>query len=408
MIRNMFRFFRISAASVLILLAPTTARISAAEPVSEARVEIRLRSPQTPPGTRIFISGNHVVWGDWFGEPAPMRTATNGWWAWEGSFPLGTELEYKFTLDDGTTAVKFKKGKISVNYRLKVVEINEVSHELDTWMRHVPAWRRRTLEPFSRFANGAINESSGIVRSRRHPGVYWTHNDSGDTARLFPIHMDGSCAAGLTNGIAIRGAENQDWEDLATGPDGAFYIGDVGNNENARTNLTVYRCAEPAALRDEPLQADDWMCIAYPDQDAFPPKHLNFDCEAMWWNEGLYFLTKHRSDTRAKLYRLADWTPGKTAVLEKRDEVDVFGMVTAADLSPDGARLAVLTYDAVWLFPFRPEDDPPLGRSRKWLPIQAEQCEALCFIDNDTLLITSEQGNLFQLPVSELTPFEGS
>jgi hypothetical protein len=64
-----------------------------------------------------------------------------------------------------------------------------------------------------------------------------------------------------------------------------------------------------------------------------------------------------------------------------------------------------ISFAAVWLFPFRPDEEKPLGRDRKWLPILAEQCEALCFLDEATLLITNEQGHLFHLPLSELQPF---
>ena len=37
-----------------------------------------------------------------------------------------------------------------------------------------------------------ITEASGLVASRAHAGVFWTHNDSGDAARLFAIGPGGS------------------------------------------------------------------------------------------------------------------------------------------------------------------------------------------------------------------------
>ena len=33
----------------------------------------------------------------------------------------------------------------------------------------------------------ALNELSGIVKSRRFEDVYWAHNDSGDQPRLFAL-----------------------------------------------------------------------------------------------------------------------------------------------------------------------------------------------------------------------------
>jgi hypothetical protein len=38
--------------------------------------------------------------------------------------------------------------------------------------------------------HGPLKEVSGITRSA-WPGVYWVHNDSGDTGRIFAITLDG-------------------------------------------------------------------------------------------------------------------------------------------------------------------------------------------------------------------------
>ncbi len=46
--------------------------------------------------------------------------------------------------------------------------------------------------------NLAINEASGLAASRRNDGVLYTHNDSGDTGRVFAITTQG-----FTVGILI-------------------------------------------------------------------------------------------------------------------------------------------------------------------------------------------------------------
>jgi len=48
------------------------------------------------------------------------------------------------------------------------------------------------LQVVGKLSFKAIKESSGLVRSRKWSGIYWTHNDSGDQARIFPIRIDGS------------------------------------------------------------------------------------------------------------------------------------------------------------------------------------------------------------------------
>ncbi len=38
----------------------------------------------------------------------------------------------------------------------------------------------------------SIDESSGLSASRAHRGVLYTHNDSGDSARVFAVREDGT------------------------------------------------------------------------------------------------------------------------------------------------------------------------------------------------------------------------
>ena len=40
-------------------------------------------------------------------------------------------------------------------------------------------------ETVATVADDRLDEISGIIASRRNPHVWWVHNDSGDTARIF-------------------------------------------------------------------------------------------------------------------------------------------------------------------------------------------------------------------------------
>src|SRR4051812_21724822 len=95
-------------------------------------------------------------------------------------------------------------------------------------------------------ATPAATELSGLVLSRAHRGVLWTHNDSGDRARGFAIAPDGR----LLGEVAVTGAENFDWEDIAIGPGpgsrDTLYVGDIGDNVAQRSDIAVYRMQEPA------------------------------------------------------------------------------------------------------------------------------------------------------------------
>jgi hypothetical protein len=107
----------------------------------------------------------------------------------------------------------------------------------------------------TRLEDPRIVESSGLALSRRHPGVVWTHNDSGDQARLFAVGSDGRTRAVLT----LTGVEARDWEAVAAGRDDrgrpALFAADIGDNNGVWPEVAVYRVAEPATLRDATVRA---------------------------------------------------------------------------------------------------------------------------------------------------------
>src|SRR5215216_544060 len=115
-----------------------------------------------------------------------------------------------------------------------------------------------------RLEDQRIVESSGLALSRRHPGVLWTHNDSGDKARLYAVGADGQTRATLT----LAGVEARDWEALAAGRDDrgrpALFVGDIGDNNGVWPEVAVYRVAEPATLRDATVPAVRYR-LRYPD-----------------------------------------------------------------------------------------------------------------------------------------------
>ena len=251
-----------------------------------------------------------------------------------------------------------------------------------------------------------LSECSGIVASRRYAGVFWVHNDSGDRARFYAVDSSGE----LLSVVAVDGARNVDWEDIAIDDSGQVYLGDIGNNLNERRDLVVYVVDEPDPHRGPgPLHVPvrRRLPFHFADQETFPDSaHLNFDCEALGWNAGhLYLLTKHRSDTATTLYRLDPWCAGEQ-VAERVGGVRMGSPVTAADCSPDGRLLGVLTYRDVSLFERPAAGDNYLAGRRSRLPISAGQCEGICF-DGDRLLVTSEQRGIYCLPLSALRPPAG-
>lgn len=248
-----------------------------------------------------------------------------------------------------------------------------------------------------------LKESSGFDQSRKVPGRYWSHNDSTGAAQLYVMDVEGKT---LSAPIPVEGARNGDWEDLAIDADGWIWIADVGNNGNARKDLRLYRVKEPGKELPKKLKVDQEWHIRYPDQDAFPPAKRNFDCEALFVVDGtVHLLAKHRADLDAKLYRVDPPKEGsQEAVVTLLGTFPNAGVVTAADLHADGKRLAVLTMLGMWILE-RKEGGSFLEAKRFHFTVpfwSLRLAEAICWIDDETLLIGNEQRNLFQLKAREL------
>jgi len=172
-------------------------------------------------------------------------------------------------------------------------------------------------------------------------------------------------------------------------------IGDFGNNANARRDLTLYILPEPDPYKKKgKVKVEKRITFRFEDQEAFPPRLRNFDCEAMFVRgETVYLLTKHRSDTDTKLYKVVGDTARKLATFP------IGSRVTAADLSPDGKRAVVLTYEYLWLFVGGGEN---IFKGKAYrLPIKLGQCEGACF-DGESVIVTNEAGEVFRIAIAEL------
>lgn len=255
-------------------------------------------------------------------------------------------------------------------------------------------------KPCARLQAPALAEVSGILASRRRPGVFWVLNDSGDRSRLFAIDRQGT----LLSEVRVTGAKNVDWEDLTTDADGYLYIGDFGNNDNNRKDLTIYVIEEP----DPRDPADSVVTVLrripffFPEQHRFPdPENMNYDCEAVFSDNGkLFVLTKHRSDSRTTLYRIPlDGIAKRPA--ERIADYDIGSMVTSAAVSPDGRYLAVLSYQYIHVFQRPDRGDNWLGGPCHRILIEGRQCEGITF-ERERILFTNEQREIFCLDLADV------
>lgn len=117
-----------------------------------------------------------------------------------------------------------------------------------------------------------IDESSGLAKSNRHPGHFWTHNDSGDSARLFAFDGNGT-ATGRAQLVGVRAV---DFEDIASYvQDGVprLVFADIGDNRSTRQVVSLYFFDEPDPRQQSVITDYQRLELRYPDGPR--------DCEAV-------------------------------------------------------------------------------------------------------------------------------
>lgn len=202
-----------------------------------------------------------------------------------------------------------------------------------------------------RVAAAAATELSGLALSNSQARVLWTHNDSSDRARLFAVAPDGRLLAE----VAVTGAENIDWEDIAVGPapgaGDALYIGDIGDNVAARSAVVVYRVPEPRLAGGAPAATApaESLTLRYPDgaQDA---EALLVDPSS----GALAIVTKSFGGL-ARVYVADDPAGNATTTMRRAGRVSlgIGEAVTAGAVSVDGRTIVLRTYDRAFVWPRR-------------------------------------------------------
>ena len=116
-----------------------------------------------------------------------------------------------------------------------------------------------------------LEESSALAIADE---VVWTLNDSGNTAVLFALSLQGQILAE----VPIGNARNVDWESLAQ-DESHFFVADTGNNLNSRDRLVIYRIPKPR-LNSENIAAE-FISIRYAGYKSGNMSSHNFDAEAL-------------------------------------------------------------------------------------------------------------------------------
>jgi len=202
-----------------------------------------------------------------------------------------------------------------------------------------------------------INEASGIALSRIDLDRLYHNNDSGDGAHFYMTDLSGK----HTKKITFDTEAPIDIEDLSVGPcgeDSCLYLADIGDNQEERGEVQIWVVKEEkkfsATVKSKKirLRYPDWAHNA----EAFAVHPQSGD---------LYILTKEFDESErrakpAKIFRLrsdhlSQSQNFESLVLEAVGELDLpwlhfdFGLfgqiVTSMDISPDGKKALLLTYE---------------------------------------------------------------
>ncbi|GII18643.1 hypothetical protein Ppa05_53690 [Planomonospora parontospora subsp. antibiotica] len=229
-----------------------------------------------------------------------------------------------------------------------------------------------------RFEDERITESSGLAVSPTHEDVYYTHNDSEAGPVFFAVGGDGKTRAAFT----LRGAAARDWEGMAVSRDpktgrGVLWFADIGDNfDGAWPDVSVYKVAEPASLKDAVLPA-----VRY----RFRYEDGGHNAEGVMVDPRtgrLHIVTKEFAGAiYAAPKRLRT---GRVNVLRKVGSAPI--MATDAAYAPDGSSFVVRTYISATVYR---DFDEQLAR----VPMPPlEQAESIAYTADGRALLTGSEG----------------
>lgn len=248
-----------------------------------------------------------------------------------------------------------------------------------------------------------LKEVSGIALSQDQKTI-WAIEDAGNKNVVYGLNRQGE----LVNDVLVENAENNDWEDITKDAAGNIYIGDFGNNENDRQNLSILKLdlKNDSQKSTKVIQTTKFH---YEGQTEFPPKKSNllYDCEAFVEKGGSFYLfTKNRSKGFDGTF-LVFQIPNKEGDFEAKliGKLKLEGgysdaAITSAAINSKN-QVVLLTHKNIFILSAAFENSFKDYIIQKTSLNHNSQKEAVVFVDDKTLLIADEKdkkegGNVYQ------------
>ena len=246
-----------------------------------------------------------------------------------------------------------------------------------------------------------LEEISGLVFL--NDSVLITHTDSGGEPILYFLNLEGK----EIHRVQLLGATNVDWEDITFDGKGYLYIGDIGNNNNARTDLCIYKVNSKNILKKDSVKSEK-ISFTYTEQKTFPESKpdRHFDAEGLaFFNDSLYIFTKNRTvpfDGKCFGYKI----PTKVGSYKLTKQFELFlgkdgwfkDSATAVDIRDN--KCYILTYNRLMIYTI---EDGKFKFLKHILLTPLSQIEAVAVNSKGEVYIADEKqkllggGNLYKV-----------
>jgi len=270
-----------------------------------------------------------------------------------------------------------------------------------------------TLSPYlleaNKVSDDKLKEASGLAASGISKNVYWSHNDSGDSAVVFAVGSKGEALGRFV----LKDCLPVDIEDIAVGAGpkpgiSYIYLADIGDNTGKRKVKKIYRFAEPkiSDVKKWQLLADyDVISFQYPDKKKYDAETILLDP----FTKDLIVITK-RGRKSKELFDHSFILPypqksdGKMSEVKKSTDIEIpaglfigYG-ITGGDISRDGRQLVLKTYTNIYYWQKAVSQSFADFFKEKYtiLPYNTQegQGEAVCFSGDGNYFLTIPEESL--------------